>query len=234
MPPKAKPVNSNVSIPFCAARMKCVLVASNRGPESIRTRFLESLPSDHLKRSPIMAMAQRTPRHFALSITGRPDLIQRARRTVHKKFEYPQTRSPTLKTSPWPSAKFWAYLKEMNASSNTAKKPTTHRKKKRLLTTRKSRICWKPVKPGFPATKFFWRRLPFMQSIPRDRWKKPPLDESGITLKKYANRYSWFVVSRRKSPAGLAHNDAETLHFSHILRSVSRFGFIDIQRVDIP
>ena len=56
--------------------------------------------------------------HGAASSGGIPSARQMAASSiVHRKLEYPSTRSPTLKTSPCPSMRLRAYRKLMKASS---------------------------------------------------------------------------------------------------------------------
>lgn len=62
-------------------------------------------------------IAEITPKYLAKAVIEKPQTTPRAKITVHKKLENPQTCSPALNTKPWPAARLFAYLKEIKASS---------------------------------------------------------------------------------------------------------------------
>jgi hypothetical protein len=55
----------------------------------------------------------------------RPRNFKKERIITQRKFEYPSTFSPVLKTKPFPETKFSTYLYDMNASSLVQSKKTS-------------------------------------------------------------------------------------------------------------
>ena len=116
-----KKVNCRVSSPPAEVHTAKVALLQ-RSPRDIQMTRLRccrfgSRAAHHIMVATV-ATVKAVDSHGAASSGGIPSARQMAASSiVHRKLEYPSTRSPTLKTSPCPSMRLRAYRKLMKASS---------------------------------------------------------------------------------------------------------------------